>query len=116
VIFYNGFEARAEVVGTDPDSDLAVIKAKDVAQGAHPLPIAEPDAVVPGDWVVAIGNPFSLGSSMSLGIVSAVGRTIPAAEAPFSIPQAIQSDAAINPGNSGGPLLNLEGQVVGVNA
>jgi S1-C subfamily serine protease len=116
VIFYNGFEARAEVVGTDPDSDLAVIKAEDVAQGAHPLPIAGPDAVVPGDWVVAIGNPFSLGSSMSLGIVSAVGRTIPAAETPFNIPQAIQTDAAINPGNSGGPLLNLEGQVVGVNA
>jgi S1-C subfamily serine protease len=66
--------------------------------------------------VVAIGNPFSLGSSMSLGIVSAVGRTIPAAETSFSIPQAIQTDAAINPGNSGGPLLNLEGQVVGVNA
>ena len=66
--------------------------------------------------MIAIGNPFSLGSSMSLGIVSAVGRTIPTQETPFSIPQAVQTDAAINPGNSGGPLLNLDGQVVGVNA
>ena len=72
--------------------------------------------MVTGDWVVAIGNPFGLSSSMSMGIVSAIGRTIPAGSTSFSIPMAIQTDAAINPGNSGGPLLNLDGQVVGVNA
>ena len=116
VIFFNGFEARAEVVGTDVDSDLAVVQVEDVPEGVRPLRLAASAGVVPGDQVIAIGNPFSLGSSMSLGIVSAVGRTIPTQETPFSIPQAVQTDAAINPGNSGGPLLNLDGQVVGVNA
>jgi len=116
VIFYDGFEAQAEIVGTDADSDLAVIKAEDVPEGVRPLRLADSESVKAGDWVVAIGNPFSLGGSMSLGIVSAVGRAIPTAETPFSIPQAVQTDAAINPGNSGGPLLNLDGQVVGVNA
>lgn len=116
VIFHNGLEARAEIVGSDPDSDLAVVLAEEVPEGAHPLQLGESAEVRPGDWVVAIGNPFSLGGSVSLGIVSAVGRTIPTAETPFSIPQAIQTDAAVNPGNSGGPLLNLDGQVVGVNA
>jgi 2-alkenal reductase len=116
VIFYDGSEAQAEIVGTDADSDLAVLRAEEVPEGVHPLRLAASDAVKPGEWVVAIGNPFSLGGSMSLGIVSAVGRAIPTAETPFSIPQAVQTDAAINPGNSGGPLLSLEGQVVGVNA
>ncbi len=116
VIFYDGTETRAEVVGGDPDSDLAVVRAEEVPEGALPLQLGQSADVKPGEWVVAIGNPFSLGSSMSLGIVSAVGRTIPTAETPFSIPQAIQTDAAINPGNSGGPLLNLDGEVVGVNA
>lgn len=116
VIFHNGLEVRAEIVGTDPDSDLAVIRVSDLPDDVEPLPLGESAAVRPGDWVVAIGNPFSLGGSMSLGIVSAVGRTIPTAATPFRIPQAIQTDAAINPGNSGGPLLDLDGTVVGVNA
>ncbi|MBS3782978.1 MAG: trypsin-like peptidase domain-containing protein [Anaerolineae bacterium] len=116
VIFYDGTEARAEIVGTDPDSDLAVVRVDEMPDGVRPLELAESDTVQPGDWVIAIGNPFSLGGSVTLGIVSAVGRTIPTAETPFSIPQAIQTDAAINPGNSGGPLLNLDGRVVGVNA
>ena len=116
VIFYNGFEVRAEIVGTDADSDLAVIQVEQLPDGAAALPLADSSAVEPGDWVVAIGNPFSLGGSMSLGIVSAVGRAIPSGATPFRIPRAIQTDAAINPGNSGGPLLDLTGQVVGVNA
>lgn len=116
VIFYDGSEVEAEIVGTDGDSDLAVVKVDRLREGVHPLPLGASSAVSPGDWVIAIGNPFSLGSSMTLGIVSAVGRTIPAAETPFSIPSAIQTDAAINPGNSGGPLLTMDGQVVGVNA
>jgi 2-alkenal reductase len=116
VVFYNGFEARAELVGTDADSDLAVIRVDEVPEEAHALPLGDSDGVSVGDQVIAIGNPFSLGGSMSLGIVSAVGRAIPSGATPFRIPHAIQTDAAINPGNSGGPLLNLEGQVIGVNA
>jgi 2-alkenal reductase len=115
-IFYDGTEVEAEIVGTDADSDLAVVKVDQLPQGVHPLPLGASSVISPGDWVIAIGNPFSLGSSMTLGVVSAVGRTIPTAETPFSIPSAIQTDAAINPGNSGGPLLTLDGQVVGVNA
>jgi len=116
VLFYNGLEVEAEVVGTDPDSDLAVIRVSSLAQGTHPLPLGDSDQVAAGEWVVAIGNPFGLGGSMTLGIVSAVGRMIPSGATPFNIPQAIQTDAAINPGNSGGPLLNLKGEVIGVNA
>jgi len=115
VVFQDGSESRAEIIGTDPYSDLAVIQVEQLPQSAMPLPIGDSNTVVTGDWVVAIGNPFGLNSSMSLGIISAVGRTIPASNS-FSIPEAIQTDAAINPGNSGGPLLNLQGQVIGVNA
>lgn len=116
VVFYNGVEAEAEVVGTDPDSDLAVLKVAELAEGTHPLPLGDSDQVTAGEWVIAIGNPFQLGGTMTIGIVSATGRTIPSGFTPFSIPQAIQTDAAINPGNSGGPLLNLQGEVIGVNA
>lgn len=116
VVFYDGTEAEAEVIGADMESDLAILRVEQLGQGAHPLPLADSDQVQVGEWVVAIGNPFELGGSMSVGIVSAVGRTIPTGSTPFVIPQAIQTDAAINPGNSGGPLLNLRGEVVGVNA
>jgi S1-C subfamily serine protease len=116
VSFYDGTQASAQIIGTDLNSDLAVIKVDQLAQGAHPLPLGDSDAVEPGQWVIAIGNPFELGGSMTLGIVSAIGRTIPSGTTPFDIPQAIQTDAAINPGNSGGPLLDLNGEVVGVNA
>lgn len=116
VIFHNGLEVRADIVGTDDDSDLAVLSVDEMPEDVVSLPLAASDDVEPGDWVIAIGNPFSLGGSMSLGIVSATGRAIPGLEAGFRIPRAIQTDAAINPGNSGGPLLNLNGEVVGVNA
>lgn len=116
VVFYNGIEAEAELIGADSDSDLAVLRVAQLAEGAHLLPLADSDQVRVGEWVVAIGNPFQLGGSMSVGIVSAIGRTIPSGATPFAIPQAIQTDAAINPGNSGGPLLNLRGEVIGVNA
>jgi 2-alkenal reductase len=116
VVFFDGFEARAEVVGTDPDSDLAVIRVDDLPDNVHPLPLADSDQVRVGEWVVAIGSPFGLGSTLTVGVVSALERSIPSGATPFDIPQAIQTDAALNPGNSGGPLLNLDGQVVGVNA
>jgi S1-C subfamily serine protease len=116
VIFYDGFEARAEIIGTDIDSDLAVIKVDDLPDNVFPLVVGDSDSVDVGEWVVAIGNPFGQQSSMTVGVVSAVGRMLPTGTTPFSIPQAIQTDAAINPGNSGGPLLNLQGEVIGVNA
>jgi 2-alkenal reductase len=116
VVFYNGFQARAEIVGRDADSDLAVIRVNNLPEEARPLPLGDSDTVVPGERVIAIGSPFGLGSSITSGIVSAVGRTIPTGVTMFSIPQAIQTDASINPGNSGGPLLNMQGQVIGVNA
>jgi S1-C subfamily serine protease len=116
VVYYDGFEVQADIVGTDADSDLAVLHVNQLTDGAHPLELGNSDNVQVGEWVIAIGNPFGLGSSMTTGIVSAVGRTIQSGVTPFSIPQAIQTDAAINPGNSGGPLIDLNGNVIGVNA
>ena len=116
VVFFDGFSADATVLGTDVDSDLAVLLVEDLPDNVHTLPLGDSDEVVPGEWVVAIGNPFGLQNTITFGIVSAVGRMIPARVGAFSIPQAIQTDAAINPGSSGGPLLNLAGQVIGVNA
>jgi 2-alkenal reductase len=115
-IFHDSTEAEAEIVGMDDDSDLAIIQVDNLPATVRPLLLGDSDVVDVGQWVLAIGNPFGLGSSMSLGIVSAVGRMIPSGATPFAIPQAIQTDAAINPGNSGGPLLNLQGEVIGVNA
>jgi len=116
VIFYDGTQSRAEIIGTDVDSDLAVVRVDELPENTHPLPLGDSDLVEPGQWVVAIGNPFGLSSTMTTGIVSAVGRAIPSEAVGFSIPQSIQTDAAINPGNSGGPLLSLSGEVIGVNA
>ena len=116
VVFFDGIESEAEIVGTDPDSDLAVIRVARLPDTAHALTIGNSDDVQVGEVVIAIGNPFGLGSSLTVGVVSAVGRTIPSGPRPFAIPQAIQTDAAINPGNSGGPLLNMRGEVIGVNA
>jgi S1-C subfamily serine protease len=116
VIFYNTIEAYAEVIGVDPDSDLAILRVEDMPEDVYPLSLGDSDEVQVGELVIAIGNPFGLGSSMTLGIVSAVGRSIASGATPFSIPQAIQTDAAINPGNSGGPLINLRSEIIGVNA
>lgn len=115
VRFFNDVDVRAEVVGADPDSDLAILKVEQLPEGALPLPLGDSDAIRVGDGVVAIGNPFAIGTSMSYGIISAVGRTIPSLSQ-YNIPKAIQTDAAINPGNSGGPLINMRGEVIGVNA
>jgi 2-alkenal reductase len=101
--------------GTDLNSDLAVVKVDQLPEGVEPLSLGNMDELAVGQTVFAIGNPFGLDGTLTQGIISALGRTIPALT-PFSIPQSIQTDAAINPGNSGGPLLNLEGEVIGVNA
>ncbi len=123
VTFSDGRVATAKIVGTDAYSDLAVIKVDVPASLLMPVELGDSDAVRVGQRVVAIGNPFGLQGSMSFGIVSALGRSLPADRQPtldspgiFQNPQIIQTDAAINPGNSGGPLLNLRGQVIGVNS
>ena len=117
VNFSDGTSSPAEVVGRDPYSDLAVIKVDKPASELTPVEMGNSDEVVPGMRVVAIGNPFGLEGTMTTGIVSAVGRTLPEGEgaSSYSNPEIIQTDAAINPGNSGGPLINSRGQVIGVN-
>lgn len=116
VIFSDGTERDADVVGTDPDSDLAVLQIVDT-EGLElaGIPIGDSSAVRPGQLAVAIGNPFGQEFTITSGIISAIGRTIRSGNSQFSIPEVIQTDAPINPGNSGGPLLNRQGQVIGVN-
>jgi len=120
VDFASGFKAHGTVIGTDADADIAVIEVDAPADQIHPLPIGDSNSLLVGQSVVAIGNPFGLNGTMTLGIISGLGRTQPAHVAPdgggaFSTADIIQTDAAINPGNSGGPLFNLNGEVVGVN-
>lgn len=115
VLFSNGMSENASIIGEDLNSDLAVIKVENYPTEAQPLPLGHIEEVAVGQTVVALGNPFGLDGTLTKGIISALGRTIPALTS-FSIPQAIQTDAPINPGNSGGPLLNLKGEVIGVNA
>ena len=106
-------EFDAEIIGTDPRSDLAVLK---IAGDSLPiLRLADDGAVKVGQWVLAIGSPFGLDFSVTAGIVSAVGRSLPTTAGDNYVPF-IQTDVAINPGNSGGPLFNLEGEVIGVNS
>ncbi len=122
VVFSNGERRRASLVGADLDSDLAVIKVDDLPEGVQALPLADPNSVNVGQFAVAIGNPFGEQGSMTLGIVSGLGRSLPSQRggdglrSTYSLPEVIQTDAPINPGNSGGPLLNLNGEVIGVNA
>ncbi len=119
VTFSDGSIRSAEVLGTDPYSDLAVLLVEDPPPSAVPLEMGESDSLEVGQEVVAIGNPFGLEGTMTTGIISALGRSLPSnvttSGGTFSIPQVIQTDAAINPGNSGGPLLDLRGRVIGVN-
>ena len=115
VTFADGMILDAELVGTDPNGDIAVLKVDPKLANLVPVEQGDMDAVKVGQRAIAIGNPFGFDGTMTTGIVSALGRSIPASTG-FSIPEAIQTDAAINPGNSGGPLLNERGQVIGVNA
>jgi S1-C subfamily serine protease len=115
VTFIDGTSFPAEVVGTDPDSDLAVIFVDSPEEWLHPITLGDSEAAFVGQRVVAIGNPFGQEWTLTTGIVSALGRTMPSGTSQFSIPEMIQTDTAINPGNSGGPLLDRNGQVLGVN-
>ena len=115
VTFSDGTVAVADLVGTDADSDLAVLRIEPDGYILVPVAVGNMDDVQVGMRVAAIGNPFGLEGTLTSGIVSAIGRSIPA-RGGFSIPDSIQTDAAINPGNSGGPLLNEQGELIGVNA
>lgn len=119
VNFADGSWTRGAVVATDPQADLAVVQITPPAGiTLRPLPLASPDAVGVGNWVIAFGTPFGLDNTMTLGIISATGRGFPLGTTggpQYTLPDVLQTDAAINPGNSGGPLLNLAGEVVGVN-
>ena len=121
VDFSSGYKTRGELIGIDTDSDLAIIKV-DVPPGElHPLPLGDSSELRVGQTVVAIGSPFRFNGTMTTGIISSLGRTLeslrqaPGGSSFFSAGDIIQTDAAINPGNSGGPLLNLDGEVIGVN-
>lgn len=106
-------ELLARVIGSDPRSDLALLKVD--AENLPVVRLAEPDSLRVGEWVIAIGSPFGLDYSASVGIVSAIGRSLPTEQGENYVPF-IQSDVAINPGNSGGPLFNQDGEVVGINS
>ena len=117
VTFSDGTTVPATLVGADPDSDLAVIKVDVSADKLHPVQMADSKSIQVGQLAIAIGNPFGLEGSMSTGIISALGRSLPADETSaqsYTIPDIIQTDAPINPGNSGGILIDVNGQVLGV--
>jgi putative serine protease PepD len=115
VQMWNGSTYDATVVGTDPSTDLAVLKLDAPASALHPLTVGDSDALEVGDGVVAIGSPFGLEETVTAGIVSALHRSMTSPNG-FAIEDSIQTDAAINHGNSGGPLLNRQGMVIGVNS
>src|SRR5947209_12676470 len=113
VIFHDGTELRARLIGVDPDSDLAVLRVD--AKNIVAAPVGTSSDLMIGETVVAVGNPFGLSGSVTTGGVSALGRSVPSKERGRTFTDFIQTDASINPGNSGGPLLNIEGRVVGIN-
>ena len=115
VVFHDGQSLPAKVVGTDPYSDLAVIKVDPNSYVLYPLQLGDSSELRIGDQVAAIGNPFGLTGSLTSGIVSQLGRLLDPPNSSFSIPNVIQTDTPINPGNSGGPLLNTRGEVIGIN-
>jgi S1-C subfamily serine protease len=115
VTFLDGRSFKAKIVGQDVFTDLAVIKVNASSDVLFPLEVGDSSKLRVGEQIAAIGNPFGLSGSMTSGIVSQLGRLLPAQDRGFQIPDIIQTDAAINPGNSGGPLLNMRGHVVGIN-
>jgi len=115
VTFLDGRSYNAQLVGADPFTDIAVIEVNAEQTQFHPISLGDSSRLKVGEQIAAIGNPFGLSGSMTSGIVSQLGRLLPAQDSGFSIPDVIQTDAAINPGNSGGPLINMKGEVIGIN-
>ncbi len=117
LVFSNGERREAQLVGADSAADLATLLVSDgLPVGVKPLPLSDSNQIHVGQVVAAIGSPFGATGSMSMGIVSGLGRLLNASNTPYSLPEVIQTDAPINPGNSGGPLLNMDGHVIGVNS
>ena len=114
ITFLDGEAYIGNVVGSDRDLDIAVVKVEPTNTYLQPIKIGDSSELKVGEKIAAIGNPFGLSGSMTSGIVSQMGRLLPQ-ETGYSIPDVIQTDAAINPGNSGGPLINMKGEVVGIN-
>tara|TARA_B110000438_G_scaffold45470_1_gene45567 strand:+ start:489 stop:1619 length:1131 start_codon:yes stop_codon:yes gene_type:complete len=114
VTFLDGEAYIGDVIGRDQDLDIAVVKVSPSNTYLQPIKIGDSSKLKVGERIAAIGNPFGLSGSMTSGIVSQIGRLLPQ-ESGYSIPDVIQTDAAINPGNSGGPLINMKGEVVGIN-
>ncbi len=114
ITFLDGRSYNAEIIGVDRFTDIAVIKVNADPTLLNPLPLGDSSNLKVGEQIAAIGNPFGLSGSMTSGIVSQLGRLLPSGEG-YSIPDIIQTDAAINPGNSGGPLLNMRGEIIGIN-
>lgn len=115
ITFLDGSALLANVVGTDPDSDLAVLKVEQAGERLQRVELGDSSRLFVGQRAIAIGNPFGQEWTLTTGVVSALGRTLPSGTSRYSIPKMIQTDAAINPGNSGGPLLDRDGRVIGVN-
>ena len=113
VNFNDGTQLGAKLIGVDPDSDLAVLRVD--AKNLVAAPVGTSSDLMIGESVIAVGNPFGLSGSVTTGVVSALGRSVPSKEAGRTFTDFIQTDSSINPGNSGGPLLNIEGRVVGIN-
>ena len=116
VEFADGAQYPASVIGLDPNSDLAILKVDSNEKTLIPLNLGDSTNVKVGNHTIVIGSPFGQEFSMSSGIVSAIKRTVPSQNAMFSIPNVIQTDAAINPGNSGGPVMDIDGNVIGINS
>ena len=115
VTFSDGTTQEARILGIDPDSDLALLEVDTIPAEIQPLALGDSNALQVGQTVAAIGNPFGLDGTLTVGVVSALGRVVPSGLSQYSIPQVVQTDAPINPGNSGGPLLDMQGKVIGVN-
>mgnify|MGYP001383000440 FL=1 len=115
VTFADGYEYEAEVVASDIDSDLALLTFTELVPNLKPVSVGNSSAIYPGQFTIALGNPFGEAFTMTTGIVSAVDRLIATGFTDYKIPAVIQTDAAINPGNSGGPLVNIQGEVIGIN-
>lgn len=119
VRFADGSISEAKLVGRDPGADLAVLKVSELPNEAQPLSLADSQSVEVGQTAIAIGNPFGLRNTLTVGVISGLGRSLSGPTSGdggrFRIPNVIQTDAAVNPGNSGGPLLNIRGEVIGVN-